>query len=103
MAYSQYPRNLIRLRFHNQYEHGIGRAFEHKQKGFRRTFLLEPTVRLGMSQQGLTMLVVWDGFDHELIPLFLNVLSNTFILENFEVRSTVLDGLGLAKLRLKGG
>jgi hypothetical protein len=33
-------------------------------------FFLEPTIQLGMSQQGLTMLVVWDGFGHELIPLF---------------------------------
>jgi hypothetical protein len=70
MAHSQYPRNPIRLRFHSQYEHGIGRAFEHGQNGFRRPFLLALTVRLGVSQQGLTMLVVWDGFDHELIPLF---------------------------------
>jgi hypothetical protein len=33
-------------------------------------FFLDPTIQLGMSQQGLTMLVVWDGCDHELIPLF---------------------------------
>jgi hypothetical protein len=43
----------------------MGRAFEHKAERFQASvFLLELTVRLGESQQGLTMLAVWDGFDH---------------------------------------
>jgi hypothetical protein len=81
----------------------MGRAFEHKAKRFQASvFLLELTVRLGASQQGLTMLAVWDGFDHELIPLFSLISFQTlFILKDFEVRSMLLMGLGLAELRLR--
>ena len=70
MAHSQYPRNPIRLRFHSQYEHGIGRAFEHGQNGFQASVSFGAHRTAGSEPARIDHASSLGWFDHELIPLF---------------------------------